>query len=365
LEREGRHRGIETSLKPELRPRLQAVGIGAGLLVVGLLVGRFALGGERPGKQEPGIAARIDDQVITMQELQNALASQLAKLQEQKHQLMQSKLEELIAERLLTREAKRRGMTMEDLLKAEVASKIAGVTDAEVTSFITENKARLRGETAELRPKVRDYLKDQKVAQQGKAYVASLREGAKVTILLQDPEPIRVAVKADGAYAQGPKDAPVTLVEFTDFQCPFCGRALATVKEVIRQYPEKVRWVFRDFPIASLHSNAPKAAEAARCAGDQGKFWEYHDLLFESQAQATIADFKRFAEQLKLDPKGFGQCMDSGKHQAAVEADVQEGTRLGITGTPTFFINGRIMVGAQPLDSFKKVIEAELRRPSK
>jgi len=300
-----------------------------------------------------------------MQELQNALATQLAKLQEQNQQLMESKLEELIAERLLTREAKRRGVTVEELLKAEVASKITEVTEAEVTSFITENKARLRGETAELRPKVRDYLREQKVAQKGKAYVASLRQGAKVAIFLEEPAPIRVTVKADGAYAQGPKDAPVTLVEFTDFHCPFCSRAVATVKEVMRQYPGKIRWVFRDFPIASLHPQAPKAAEAARCAGEQGKFWEYHDLLFDSQNQTTTADFKRFAEQLKLDPASFGQCLDSGKHQAAVEADVQDGARFGITGTPTFFINGRILVGAQPLENFKKVIEAELRhKPS-
>ena len=348
-----------------MKPDLRMVGIGAGLLLFGLLIGRFALGGEGSEQKEPGVVARIDDQVITMQEVQNALAPQLAKLQEQKHQLMEAKLEELIAERLLTREAKRRGVTVEELLKAEVASKISEVAEAEVTTFITENKARLRGETADLRAKVRDYLREQKVGQQGKAYVASLRQAAKVAVLLEELPPIRVAVKVDGAYAQGPKDAPITLVEFTDFQCPFCSKAVATVKEVMRQYPGKVRWVFRDFPIASLHPNAPKAAEAARCAGEQGKFWEYHDLLFDSQNQTTTADFKRFAEQLKLDPKGFGQCLDTGKHQAAVEADVQDGARLGITGTPTFIINGRILVGAQPLENFKKVIEAELRhKPS-
>jgi protein-disulfide isomerase len=274
-------------------------------------------------------------------------------------------LDELIEERLLEQEAKRRAMTVEALLKAEVSSKVPEVTDAEVTSFITENKARLRGETAELRPKVRDYLRDQKVAQQAKVFVARLRQGAKVAIFLEEPEPIRVAVKGEGAFVKGPKDAPVTLVEFTDFHCPFCGRTVATLKDVMREYDGKIRWVFRDFPIASLHPRAPKAAEAARCAGDQGKFWEYHDLLFESQSPATIEDFKRSAEQLKLDLKSFGQCLDSGKHQAAVEADVQEGARLGITGTPTFFINGRILVGAQPLESFRKIIEAELRVRSK
>jgi protein-disulfide isomerase len=133
----------------------------------------------------------------------------------------------------------------------------------------------------------------------------------------------------------------------------------------MQQYDGLVRWVYRDFPIPSLHPQAPKAAEAARCAGEQGKFWEYHDLLFDSTGQWTTTDFKRFAEQLKLDPKGFGRCLDSGKYQAAVQSDVEDGTRLGITGTPTYFINGRVLVGAAPPENFRKIVDAELRGRSK
>ena len=366
MERERSHRGIEISLKPELKPRLQTVIIGAGLLAIGLLVGRFALGGEAPGrKQEPGVAARIDDQVISMQELEQGLASQLAKIQEQRHQLMESKLEELIAGRLLAREAKRRGISVEELLKAEVVSKVPEATEADVTAFITQNKGRLQAETAELRLKVREHLREQKVAQQRSAYVASLERSAKVERFLEEPEPHRVTVKVEGAFVKGPKDAPVTIVEFSDFQCPYCRTVVATVKDVMRQYSGRVKWVYRDFPIAGLHPQAPKAAEAARCAGEQGKFWEYHDLLFDDQAQATTADFKRFADQLKLDQKSFAQCLDSGKQQPAVQSDVEEGARLGITGTPSFFINGRLLVGAQPLDTFRKVIDSELRPHSK
>ncbi len=348
------------------RPDLRMVALGAGLLLLGLLAGGLAVGAEVPGKKkDAGVAARIDGQVITIQELEKTLAAQLAKLEEDKYQLMKSRLEDLIAEHLLAREAKRRGMTVEDLLTAEVSSKVSEVTEADVTSFITENKARLRGEEAELRPKVHDYLRDQKVAQQQHAYVAGLRQSAKVVLFLQEPEPIRVAVKVEGAFAKGPKDAPVTIVEFSDFHCPFCRSIVATVKEVMKQYDGRVKWVYRDFPIARLHPQAPKAAEAARCAGEQGKFWEYHDLLFESQTQRTTADFKRFGEHLKLSPKSFAQCLDSAKHQAAVEADIQDAARLGVTGTPTFFINGRILVGAQPLENFRKIIEAELRHTPK
>jgi protein-disulfide isomerase len=348
-----------------MRAEHRAVAAGMVLLLLGLLGARGAVGEEtRENATEQKVAARVDDQVITMQDLESALAPQLAKLQEQKYQLMQSKLDELIEGRLLEQEAKRRGVTVDALLKAEVLSKVPKVAETEVASFIKENKARLKGGGAEISARVRDYLTSQKDAQQRRVYLAGLLQGAKVATFLQEPEPIRITVKAEG-FAKGPKDAPVTIVEFSDFQCPFCRTSVATLKGVMQQYDGLVRWVYRDFPIPSLHPQAPKAAEAARCAGEQGKFWEFHDLLFDSQTQTTTTDFKRFAERLKLDPKGFGRCLDSGKYQAAVQSDIEDGIRLGITGTPTYFINGRVLVGAAPPENFRKIVDAELRGRSK
>jgi len=338
-----------------------AVALGLVGLALGLLEPRFASGGAAE-KKETGAAAaaRIGDRVITMDELERSLALQLAKLQEQRYQLMQSKLEELIEQHLLEQEAKRRGVTVDALVKEDVLTKVQGVTDADVGQFMNENQARLRGNPAELRPKVREYLTSERVTAQRRAYVAGLAQKASVQVLLKEPESVRIPVKVDGAFAKGPKDAPVTIVEFSDFHCPFCRGAVTTLQDVMKQYPGKVKWVFRDFPILSIHPQAAKAAEAARCAGEQGKFWEYHDILFESQAQTTTADFKRFADQLKLNSKSFAACLESGRHQAAVQSDVDDGTRLGITGTPTFFINGRALVGNHPVDSFKRIIEAEL-----
>jgi protein-disulfide isomerase len=342
------------------------VAIGLVTVFLGLLWAPAAIGGEgQKAPNEQGAAARVDGQVITVQELEKALAAQLAKLQEQKYQMMQSKLDELIDGRLIEQEAKRRGTTVEALLKSEVSSKVSKVTDLEVSAFINENRARLKSEGPEIRDKVRDYLDYQRELQQRRSFVTSLRQRANVAIFLQEPEPIRAVVSIDGAFVKGPKDAPVTIVEFSDFQCPFCRSSVATLKEVMRQYDGKVRWAFRDFPIPSLHPQAPKAAEAARCAGEQGKSWEYHDLLFDSKAQWTAADFKKFAEQLKLDFKRFGPCLDSGKYQAAVQSDVEDGVRLGINGTPTFFVNGRVLVGAVPLENFRKIVEAELRGKSR
>jgi protein-disulfide isomerase len=347
---------------------VERLAVALGLVGVALVLfePRFALSGAADQKGTgAAVAAKIGDRVITMGELEQSLALQLAKLQEQRYQLMQSKLDELIEERLLQQEAKRRGLTVEALVKADILSKVPEVTDTEIMRFMNENRARLKGDAAELRPRVREYLANERVASQRRAYVAGLRQKASVEVLLKEPEPVRIFVKVDGASAKGPKDAPVTIVEFSDFHCPFCRGAVATLQDVMRQYPGKVRWVYRDFPIPSLHPQAAKAAEAARCAGEQGKFWEYHDVLFDSQQQTTVADFKRFADQLKLDSKSFAACLESGRHQAAVQSDIEDGVRLGITGTPTFFINGRVLVGNQPVENFKKIIEAELRQKQK
>jgi protein-disulfide isomerase len=136
---------------------------------------------------------------------------------------------------------------------------------------------------------------------------------------------------------------------------------VATLKELIARYPDRVRWVFRDFPLENLHPEAPLAHEAARCAGDQGKFWPYHDLLFQQANQAPDA-LKQYAAQIGLEADAFAQCLDSRRHRAGVAADVAAGSRLGVTGTPTFFINGRPVVGNLPLAEFQRVIERELAR---
>src|SRR5574337_293002 len=218
------------------------VAIGAVFLLWVVLWGQSAFGGGPAAKPaQPGVAARVDDQVVTLDELEKALAPQLAKLQEQKFQLMESKLEELIGERLLALEAKRRGITVEELLKAEVTSKVTEVTDAEVAGFMTQNKARLQGNEAELRPKVRDYLRSQKEYSAHHAYLAALQQRVKVERFLEEPEPTRIPVSAEGAFAQGQKDAPVTIIEFSDFQCPYCSRVVGTLKEVVRLYPKQVR----------------------------------------------------------------------------------------------------------------------------
>ena len=308
--------------------------------------------------------ATVGDDVITLEELEEPLAAQLAELEQKRHQLLSERLEHLIGERLLAQEATRRGISVEELLKREVYARAREVTDAEVTAFMRQNRARLpRGaDEAHLRLKVWDYLRSQQVSQRRREYVGTLRAQAKVTVSLREPEPPRTLVSPDKGFTRGPANARVVLVEFSDFQSPFCKRVLGTVRQLIELYPGQVKWVFRDFPIERLHPTAPKVHEAARCAGAQGKFWEYHDLLFERAPRHAPEALEQYARELALDGPAFVRCLDGGASREAIAGDIEEGRRLGVTATPTFFINGRKLVGAKPLAEFRRLIESELAR---
>jgi protein-disulfide isomerase len=173
-------------------------------------------------------------------------------------------------------------------------------------------------------------------------------------------EPPRTVVQATG-QSRGSERAPITIVEFSDFECNFCGRATATLKRVETAYADKVRVVFRDYPLP-IHRGAPRAAEAAQCAGDQGKFWEMHDRLFSKGGPLSDADLRNYAGEVALDMQQFSKCLQSGKHTVTWKSSQDEGVRLGVASTPTFFINGRMVTGAMPYETFARIIDEELDR---
>jgi protein-disulfide isomerase len=172
-----------------------------------------------------------------------------------------------------------------------------------------------------------------------------------------------LVVSADNDPALGPENAPVTIIQFSDFQCPFSKRYFDETEQLILSaYGDQVRYVFRDFPLTSIHPQAEKAAEAARCAFDQGKFWEYHDMLFQNQGALDVDSLKSYAAALGLDQTAFNLCLNSGKYAEEVEKDIEDARSYGVTGSPTLFINGRKVVGAQPYAVFQNIIEEELAK---
>lgn len=309
--------------------------------------------------------AEIDGEALTAEEVEGPVALQIYRLESQIYAVRSKALEEAIAKRLLEREAKRQRLTVEALLTQEVEAKAAPPTDDEVRVFL-EKRKREAGvppeEEAGLKEQLRNYLIQQKQAQQREGYLAALRAKAKVVTHLPEARTLRVPIPTDGEPIFGPSVAPVTIVEFSDFQCPFCQRVQSTLKALLKEYPDSVRLVYRDFPIPQLHKDAKKAAEAARCAAEQGKFWEYHDLLFANRTQQKDPDLKRYAADLKLDTDRFAQCFATGRYTKVVERGITDGKKAGVTGTPTFFINGIPLAGAHPLEQFKALIDQELSR---
>lgn len=177
-------------------------------------------------------------------------------------------------------------------------------------------------------------------------------------------QPSRIAASADDDTVRGSKDAPVTIIEFSDFECPFCTRFYEQTLPLIEENyikTGKVKFIYRDFPL-SFHKNAQKAAEAAECADEQGKFWEMHDKIFENQNALDVTSLKQYAKDLGLDTTKFDSCLDSGKYADEVQRDFTDGQSYGVSGTPTFFINGIEVVGAQPYNTFEQIIEQELKK---
>jgi protein-disulfide isomerase len=230
-----------------------------------------------------------------------------------------------------------------------------------VTALFDQNKQRLPAGMTEEEAKreIEQRLRQRNVAQVRTRYRQELLDRAGYRVRLEPPRS-EVAVPAV-APATGPEQAPITIVEFADYQCPYCQRAEPTVQEVLARYPGKIRLVHRDFPLDN-HQRAVPASRAAYCAGEQGKFWEYHRNVYEKPSDFSDDDLKRRAAELGLDAEKFGTCYASNRHDETIRAAAGQGTSLGVTGTPTFFINGRMLVGAQPVDAFRTIIDEELAR---
>jgi protein-disulfide isomerase len=169
-----------------------------------------------------------------------------------------------------------------------------------------------------------------------------------------------VEVAVDPARLRGEPNAPVTIVEFADFQCPYCRTVETVLAQLRDKYQSKVRFAFRDFPLRAIHPQAQAAAEASRCAGEQGKFWEYHDLLFANQSRLNADTYRDLAGSAGLDGERFAACLASGKYRAQIENDLAAGAASGVSGTPAFIINGTVLTGSQPLSAFEKIIDSQL-----
>ncbi len=325
--------------------------LGSSLAALAALVTILGSGGlaraESGGSQ---VVATIGDRQITEAELNAKIAGQLASIQNQIYQVKKRGIDAIADDYVIEKAARKANLSKDEYLKREIEDKIPAPTDAEIQKVYDDNKARISVPLEKVKPQIVNFIQKQKTAQKRQELLAKLHAEDTLKVMLEPP---RFQVSATGKAAVGPKNAPVTIVEFSDFQCPFCRKVEDTLSEVRKKFADKVRLVYRDFPLP-MHKNAPKAAEAARCAEEQGKFWPYHDILFANQTKLDVASLKANAATLKLNTKKFDECLDQDKYAEAIKKDTDEGTAVGVRGTPAFFINGRFLDGAQSAQNFEE-----------
>jgi protein-disulfide isomerase len=277
------------------------------------------------------------------------------------HEARANGLDALIGERVLEAEVAKRGMAdIEVLLTTEVNDKVLPPTDEEIATFYKVMARRMEGRTLdEVRPAIIGEITRRATAERFEAYMGELRKTYKVNLSLPQPKMPRIPISADDDPFLGPVDAPVTIVQFAEIQCPYCGKAKEIIDQVMEKYPNQIKMVHRDFPL-SFHDRAIPAAVAANCAGEQGQYWPMYEVLMSNQRALTETDLSGYATQLGVDMDQWNTCRKDPAQEKEVQADFEDGTRAGVQGTPAFFINGIFLNGAVPLEKFTAIIDAEL-----
>jgi protein-disulfide isomerase len=307
------------------------------------------------------IVAKFGDRSIRQSEVDAKVKDELSKLQDQMYELRSEAAEQLAIELIIADKAKAAGQSEDQWLALNVENGIPEPTDEQIQKLYEKARGRIPpGMTyEEVKPQLAQAVKREARGKRAREVFTKLKAEAGYTLLMKAPEKPRKAVDASGP-SRGPADAKIVIVEFADFECPYCSRGLEAVNDVLKTYEGKVRFVFKHYPL-SFHPKAPRAAAAAVCANEQGKFWEMHDALFESGELDEDA-LKMQAKNIGVDEKKFDVCLSSERAQAVVKKDLAAGQAAGVDGTPAFFINGIMLSGARPAADFARIIDAELSR---
>ena len=311
------------------------------------------------------VVATVGATPITLAEIDERAMKQAASnfgsltLAQALYEARRGAIEDLVGDRLVDMEAKATGLDRVALLRREIEAKVVPPTDTDIAAWYAANPQRVQGAPLDqVTAPIRALLLQERTRTAQAQYLDQLKAKTAVAISLDPP---RLKVADAGRPARGPSGAPVEIVEFSDFQCPFCLQAHPTIAKVLSTYGDRIRFVYRHYPLPN-HADARPAAEASACAAEQDKFWPYHDRLFGNQTKLGAADLKQHASALELDRAQFDACVDSHKYAKYVDEDLAAGEDAGVSGTPAFFINGRVLGGAQPFEAFTRVIDEELTR---
>jgi protein-disulfide isomerase len=307
-----------------------------------------------------GVLAKIGGQEITEEELIGEDKVDFFDLKKREYELKMERLNKLLVDKLIGAEAQKAGVPLEDYIAKNVTKGEVKVSDSEFKKFVKEKRIPESQINAQIKERINQYLQQQKKQDMVQAYVAKLTKSNPIEVYFNKPK-MNVQVDVAGSPMMGGEKAPVTIVEFSDFQCPFCSRAAETVTEIKKKYGSKVRVAFKHFPLP-MHREARPASEASMCVNEQSsdKFWKYHDLVFKNQDKLDNASLEKYAKDVGANVDKFKECMAAGKYKDAVQKDLDYGEKIGVKSTPTFFVNGQLVAGALPIEAFSEIIDEEL-----
>lgn len=310
------------------------------------------------------VLATVNGTKITQNELEKKyddLTKQLNEMKEREQKFVKYFLDQEVENVLLKLEADARKISVEELINQEVESKVKEVNEEEISKFAQERNIP-KEQFAGLKDKIKAYLSRSTSTDAKSKFAAELKKKYTVKYNLEKPAKAKVKFKEQtGDPATGNLNSKITVVEFSDFECPYCAKGADVFKKLKAEYSDKVKFIFKQFPL-SFHKNAQAAAEASLCANEQGKFFEYHDTLFTNNKALEKENLSKYAASINLDAAKFKECLDSGRMKAKVEQDMKEGQEYGITGVPAFIIDGELVVGAVPYEEVKTVLDEALNK---
>lgn len=307
-----------------------------------------------------GVAAKVGEMEISNAELTKGIESDLYELEQKIFDTKMNRLKALILEKLMMNDPKKKGLSNDEYMDKYIA-KNAKVSDSDINAFIKEKNIPKEQVNPQIKERIRGYLMAEKKREAVEQWLADKTSKTGIEIFLDKPRRPSFNVEVGNAPVIGGENAKVTIVEFSDFQCPYCSKAADTINRIKKDYGKKVRVAFKQYPLP-FHSQAKQAANAALCAWEQkpGYFWQMHDKMFADQSKLSKEDLTNTAKSIGVDEKKFAECLASNKHMATINADMEQGKALGVKSTPTFYVNGKLLQGAQPYEAFKELIDEEL-----
>jgi protein-disulfide isomerase len=313
----------------------------------------------KPAPKE-GLAAKVGSMEITNAELQDGIESELFEAESKVFDIKFNRLKSILLQRYMDKDPRKKGLSNDEFLEKHIAKSIT-ISEKEIEAFIKDQNIPAEHINPQVREKIKNYLEMERKKEAVDGWLAEQTKKTPVEVYIPKPRRPTFPIEIGNAPATGGKDAKVTIVEFSDFQCPFCAKGADVLKALKKKYGNKIKVVFKNFPLP-FHNHAEIAAVAGLCANDQGNdyFWKMHDEMFANQDSLDAAGLKKIAKKIGLKADSFEKCLTENKHLAQVKSDIEEGKKIKVKSTPTFFINGQLINGAQPVEVFSEIIDEEL-----